>query len=380
MRSALLVLGLAVAAAGTPGPAAARSFDVSSASATLTATPLAEFNEPWAMTFLPGGEALVTEKSGTLVLVGRDGGKTTVSGVPDVAYGGQGGLGDIILHPAFAENGVVYLSYAEPGNGRQRGAAVARATLAREGGSASLENLRVIWRQTPKVTGNGHYSHRLLFAPDGKLFITSGDRQKMTPAQDMGQDLGKIVRLNDDGSVPADNPFQDQGERAKSYWSTGHRNMLGIAFDAEGRLWVHEMGPRGGDELNLVEAGANYGWPEVSNGVHYSGADIPDHSTRPEFRAPEEWWTPVIAPAGMVIYSGDAFPDWQGDALIGGLRSQALVRVDLGQQEDGTMAAEVERFEMGARIREVEQGPDGALWVLEDGPGGRLLRLTPAEG
>jgi glucose/arabinose dehydrogenase len=193
----------------------------------------------------------------------------------------------------------------------------------------------------------------------------------------MEQNLGKIIRLNPDGSVPSDNPFQDQGELAKTFWSTGHRNMLGIDFDTEGRLWVHEMGPRGGDELNLVEPGRNYGWPVVSNGVNYSGSDIPDHDTRPEFAAPEEHWTPVIAPAGMVIYSGETFADWNGDAIIGGLRSQALVRVDLVEQDDGTMAAETERFAMGARIREVEQGPDGALWVLEDEAGGRLLRITP---
>jgi glucose/arabinose dehydrogenase len=364
--------------AGFSAPADAQSFTVESDKGTvISAQPIAEFNEPWAMTFLPDGDLLVTEKPGTLLIVSQEGATTEVSGVPEVAYGGQGGLGDIILHPEFAENSVIYLSYAEAGDGG-RGAAVARATLVRDGGSASLDDLEVIWRQQPKVGGNGHYSHRLAFSPDGAhLFITSGERQQQTPAQDMEQNLGKIIRLKPDGSTPDDNPFRDQGELAKTFWSTGHRNMLGIDFDADGRLWVHEMGPRGGDELNLIEPGENYGWPVVSNGVNYSGSDIPDHDTRPEFAAPEEHWTPVIAPAGMVIYSGDVFPEWQGDAIIGGLRSQALVRVDLGQQSDGTMAAEAERFAMGARIREVEQGPDGALWALEDEAGGRLLRITP---
>jgi glucose/arabinose dehydrogenase len=372
------VLAFATALAGFSIPVGAQSFTVESDKGTaISAEPVAEFNEPWAMTFLPDGSLLVTEKRGNMLIVSQDGSATEVTGVPEVAYGGQGGLGDIILHPDFSDNGVVYLSYAEAGDGG-RGAVVARATLARGGGSSSLEGLEVIWRQQPKVSGDGHYSHRLEFSPDGEhLFITSGERQKQTPAQDLQSDLGKIIRLNPDGSVPEDNPFQDQGEPARTFWSIGHRNMLGIDFDGEGRLWVHEMGPRGGDEINLIEPGQNYGWPVVSNGVNYNGSSIPDHATRPEFAAPEEHWTPVIAPAGMVIYTGDLFPEWQGDALIGGLRSQALVRVDLGEQDDGTMAAEAERFDMGARIREVEQGPDGAIWALEDGAGGRLLKITP---
>lgn len=192
----------------------------------------------------------------------------------------------------------------------------------------------------------------------------------------MASNLGKVIRLNDDGSVPADNPFADQGEVAAQVWSLGHRNPLGIHFDAQGRLWVHEMGPAGGDELNLVERGANYGYPVVSNGDHYDGRDIPDHATRPEFKAPVITWTPVISPAGFVIYSGTRFPDWQGDGFIGGLSSKALVRVEF----DGTGAREAERYDMGQRIREVEQGPDGDLWVLEDereGSGGHLVRLSP---
>lgn len=341
---------------------------------TLTATPVAEFDEPWAMTFLPDGQLLVTEKPGTLLLVTQEGEQTEVSGVPEVAYGGQGGLGDVVLHPEFAENGIVYISYAEPGDGGLRGAAVARATFDPSADAPALSDLDVVWRQEPKVTGNGHYSHRIAFSPDGMMFISSGDRQKLTPAQDMQQSLGKIIRLNDDGSVPDDNPFQDQGELARSFWSIGHRNVLGLAFDADGQLWDHEMGPRGGDELNRIEAGSNYGWPEVSEGAHYSGAPIPDHATnREDFVPPVGSWTPVISPAGFVIYSGDMFPDWQGSGLIGGLSAQGLVRVTLGDN-----IGEAERFAMGARIREVEQGPDGAVWVLEDRAGGRLLKLTPA--
>lgn len=371
---------LAITALLVPVSAIAQTFDVTSEDGvTIEATPVAEFNEPWAMTFLPDGELLVTEKPGNLLLVTQDGTKTEVSGVPDVAYAGQGGLGDVVAGPAFADNNHVYISYAERGEDGLQGAAVARATLSRNDGEAALENLEVIWRQNPKVSGNGHYSHRMAFSPDGAhLFITSGDRQKQTPAQDMDSALGKVIRLNVDGSVPGDNPFQDEGELAQSFWSVGHRNMLGIAFDGDGRLWTHEMGPRGGDEINLVEPGTNYGWPVVSYGVNYSGADIPDHPTRPEFEEPEAHWTPVISPAGLVIYSGDLFADWQGDAIIGGLSAQAIIQVDLGEQSDGTQAGEARRFPMNARIREVEQGPDGAIWALEDRAGGRLLRIVPA--
>jgi glucose/arabinose dehydrogenase len=293
--------------------------------------------------------------------------------VSAVAYGGQGGLGDVVLHPQYASNALVYLSYAEAGPDDTRGAAVARARLVLEAEGGVLADLQVIWRQQPKVVGGAHYGHRLAFGGDGRLWITSGERQQSAPAQDMQSNLGKVVRLEDDGAIPADNPFAAMGGVATQVWSLGHRNPLGIAFDAQGRLWVHEMGPQGGDELNLIEGGSNYGWPVVSNGDHYGGAPIPDHDTRPEFNAPEAWWTPVIAPAGFVIYSGTAFPYFQGNGFIGGLASQALIRIEFS----GVQAREVERYAMGARIREVEQGPDGALWVLEDGPGARLLKLTP---
>jgi glucose/arabinose dehydrogenase len=341
---------------------------------TILASEVTTFDEPWAMTFLPDGTMLVTTKPGKLFHVTQQGEKTEVGGVWEVAYGGQGGLGDVVLHPGFAENNLVYLSYAETlDNGATFGAAVARAELDRSGSNPRLANIEKIWTQEPKVPGRGHYSHRMAFGTDGKLFITSGDRQKQRPAQDLDKGLGKIIRLNDDGTVPDDNPWQDAGDLARTYWSMGHRNLLGIDFDGEGRLWAHEMGPRHGDELNLIIKGNNYGWPLVSNGDNYSGVEIPDHDTDPRFNPPEAYWVPAISPAGFVIYDGDMFAEWRGDGFIGGLSSRALVRVDM----DGESAREAERFEWGKRIREVEQGPDGALWVLEDQDGARLLRLTP---
>jgi glucose/arabinose dehydrogenase len=346
----------------------------------FVATPIATLDEPWAMTFLPDGRLLITEKKGRLLVVTQDGQQSKpVSGVPDVEYGGQGGLGDVVLHPGYADNGTIYLSYAEAGDGDERGAAVMRATLTLNEDGGTLSDQEVIWRQEPKVSGQGHYGHRIAFSEDGHMFISSGDRQKFTPAQDMQQNLGKIVRLNDDGTVPSDNPFAEQGGVAAQVWTLGHRNPLGIAFDAEGRLWEQEMGPRHGDELNLIVRGENYGYPEVSNGNHYDGRVIPDHDTRPEFEAPKAYWVPAISPGGLIIYSGDLFPEWQGNAFLGGLSSEALIRVEIS----GDTAKEADRFEMGERIREVEQGPDGAIWLLEDedddsGQGGRLLKLTPS--
>lgn len=331
------------------------------------------------MTFLPDGRLLVSEKKGALKLLdpAAPSRHHDIRGLPEVDYGGQGGLGDVVLHPRFADNGLVYLSYAEAGEGDLRGGAVARAKLGLDSrGGGALSGLEVIWRQVPKVSGRGHYGHRIAFDDEGKLWISSSERQKFDPAQDMQSNLGKVIRLNDDGSVPADNPFARQGGVAAQVWSLGHRNALGLAFDAQGRLWEHEMGPKGGDELNLIERGANYGYPIVSNGDHYDGKPIPDHATRPQFNAPEVSWTPVISPAGFVIYSGERFPQWKGDGFIGGLSSKALVRIEF----DGAQAREAARYPMGERIREVEQGPDGALWLLEDedeGSGGRLLKLEP---
>ncbi len=341
----------------------------------FVATPIASFEEPWAMSFLPDGRLLVTEKKGRLLVVTQDGEKSEpVSGVPDVDYGGQGGFGDVVPHPDYASNGLVYISYVEAGADDVRGAVVARAKLTlNEDGAGGLVDLEIVWRQDPKVTGKGHYGHRIAFSEDGYLFISSGDRKKFDPAQDMNQNLGKIVRLHDDGSVPDDNPFSDQGGVAAQVWSLGHRNPLGIAFDEQGRLWNIEMGPRGGDELNLVVRGENYGYPTVSNGKHYNGKEIPDHDTRPEFAAPKVWWTPVISPGGLIFYSGDLFPEWKGNAFIAGLSSESLLRVSI----DGDSAREAERFDMKKRIRGVRQGPNGAIWLIEDRSNGRLLKLTP---
>jgi len=349
--------------------------------------PVTSFDEPWALTFLPDGRLLVTEKKGTLFIVTRDGEKSRpVGGLPDVDYGGQGGLGDVALHPDFADNGLIYLSYAEGGVGGTRGAAVMRAVLNLTDRGGYLSDAEVIWRQYPKVVGYGHYGHRLMFDDDGYLWISSGDRQKFTPAQDMQSNMGKILRLNADGSVPDDNPFVNYIEQDPlvddigvygQIWSMGHRNPLGMTRDLEGRLWVIEMGPKGGDELNYIVRGANYGYPIVSNGDHYDDREIPDHDTRPEFMKPAAWWTPAISPGDLMVYSGKLFADWHGDLIAAGLSSAALVRIEI----TGEDAREAERYPMGARIRGVAQGPDGALWVLEDernSSQGRLLRLTPA--
>ncbi len=339
---------------------------------------VAQFSEPWAMTFLPDGRALVTEKKGALKVLNADGTLGDVTGVPSVDYGGQGGLGDVVLHPDFETNSWVYLTFVEAGEDGTRGAALARAKLTLDAaGGGALSGSDVIWRQVPKFEGRGHFGHRIAFAPDGMMFLSNGDRQEFDPAQDMQSNAGKILRLNDDGTVPKDNPFADKGGVTAQIWTLGHRNPLGIAFDAQGQLWNSEMGPKGGDELNRVERGSNYGYPIVSNGDHYDGRDIPDHATRPEFNAPEITWNPVISPSSLVIYSGALFPDWQGDAFIGGLSGRALVRVEF----EGEGAREAARYDMGQRIREVEQGPDGSLFLLEDedeGTGGRLLKLTPA--
>lgn len=381
LAAAMTLSACATENAGTEGaPAEDGSFEVTgSDGAVLSAAPLETFNSPWAMTFLPDGRAVVTEKGGAIWLTDTDGAKAgKITGGPNVSARGQGGLGDIILHPDFAETGEIYLSYVErdEGNDALSGAAVELATLSLTESGGMLSDRKVIWRQNPKVEGNGHYGHRIAISPDGYLFITSGERQKFTPSQDMNGNLGKVVRLNLDGSVPEDNPFADQGGVTAEVWTLGHRNPLGIDFDNTGRLWVQEMGPRHGDELNLVIRGQNYGYPIVSNGDHYDGREIPDHDTRPEFAAPAAYWVPAISPAGLEIYYGGAFPDWAGDAFIGGLSSEALIRVEL--EPEGASAAEAGRYSWGKRIREVEEGPGGALYVLEDREGGRLIRLTPA--
>ena len=340
----------------------------------FTISNIGKFDHPWAIEFLPNEKILLTEMRGSLKLLDNKGVfLDEVKGVPEVAFGGQGGLGDIALHPAFEQNQLVYLSYAEAGPGNTSGAAVAKAKIHINQEGSQLTGLEVIWRQYPKVTGKGHFGHRLVFGPQGYLWISSGERQKFDPSQDMESNLGKMIRLNSDGSQPADNPFSG-GLIQSQIWSLGHRNPLGVTFDDHGNLWVVEMGPKGGDELNLVNRKSNFGYPIVSNGDHYSGADIPDHDTRPEFDAPKITWTPVISPSSMLFYTGEEFPDWRGSLLIGGLSSRALIRVTLSNGE----AREAERFGMNKRIRDVEQGPDGAIWLLEDGRrgSGQLMKLT----
>lgn len=339
---------------------------------------IADFDSPWAMTFLPDGRALVTEKAGEMILFDpKNGTKIPVSGIPAVDSAGQGGLMDVVLSPGFGQDKIVYFSFSEARDGG-KGVALAKGKFNQASdGTTALDDVAVIFRASPYVEGNGHYSGRIAFSPDGKyLFFTNGERQKFDPAQDPKATLGKVLRLNPDGTPAAGNPLAAKGFDP-AIWSYGHRNLLGIAFDKDGRLWEQEMGPKGGDEVNLIKPSLNYGYPNVSNGDHYDGRPIPDHAPGDGFEAPKVSWNPVISPAGLLYYSGDLFPQWKNSLFIGGLSSQSLVRVKL----DGEKASKADQWDMGARIREVEQGPDGALWLLEDGgqgSQGRMLKLTPA--
>lgn len=333
---------------------------------------VAQFNEPWAIVSLKDGRLLITERKGKLQLFDpRTKQKVEVKGIPQVAYGGQGGLGEVALHPDFANNQWVYLSYAEQGQGGY-GAVVIRSKLDLNQTAPQLTQIERIWTQVPKFSGQGHYAHRIVFGPDGKLWIGSGERQQFTPAQDMQSNAGKIIRLNDDGSIPADNPFMNQGKIAQQIWSLGHRNPLGMAFDPQGQFWVIEMGPKGGDELNKIIKAKNYGYPVVSNGDHYDGKPIPDHATRPEFEAPALDWTPVISPSDLLFYTGNVFPQWKNKAITTGLSSKALVIVDTTQNP----VKEVQRVDMKERIRGAIQASDGTLWIIQDGPQAKLLKMT----
>ena len=342
-------------------------------------TPVARFSTPWAMAFLTGSgrplldAALVTEKEGKLWVVDtRTGARTAVAGVPKVQVAGQGGLGDVAVHPDFVVNRRVYLSFVEAGANGTSGAALGYGTLdLADHAHPALRGFKVIWRQSPKVEGDGHFSHRIAFGPDRLLYLTSGERQKFTPAQDMSVNLGKVLRLTDQGAPAPGNPWASRGGVAATFWSIGHRNLLGLSFAPDGRLWGSEMGPKGGDEINLIQPGRNYGWPLASNGSNYDGSDIPDHRPGDGFEPPKVFWNPSISPGAMMVYSGGMFPGWTGDALVGALSGEALIRVHI----TGDKARKADEWPMGARIRAVDEGPNGSVWLLEDE--GRLLRLDP---
>ena len=388
--AAISFTALAAASCGAQStgdtPAEARSTPVPASEVVVTSgrdftsKEYGAFEEPWAAAFAPGTETIfITERAGTMKFVNVQSGKIgTVTGLPKVDYGGQGGLGDVAFLPAESSRTLgrrtIYLTWAEAGDNDARGAALGRGTLVCEAADACrIDNLTVVWRQ-PKVTGRGHYSHRIAVSPDGKyLFVSSGDRQKMEPAQDTANNLGSIVRLNLDGTPAAGNPLSGQSGKAQDIWSWGHRNVLGLQFDAQGRLWDLEHGPAGGDEINLVKKGANYGWPVVSEGDHYDGKVIPPHADRPEFAAPAISWNPVIAPGDFIFYSGKLKPEWKGQALVGGMKPNVIVRVGF----EGEKGRELARIAMERRVREILEGPDGLIWILEDKSGGRLIALRP---
>ncbi|HEU4652072.1 MAG TPA: PQQ-dependent sugar dehydrogenase [Croceibacterium sp.] len=340
------------------------------------------FDSPWAIAFAPGTQTLfITEKPGTMKFVDLVSGRRgTVTGLPAVLNQGQGGLGDVAFLQSEAAptlgRRTIYLTWADPGDGSASFAAMGRGTLVcEEADACRIENFARIWRQQPAIRSPGHYSHKIAFSPDGKyLFLSSGERMQGQPAQDLATNLGKVLRLNLDGTPAAGNPFADRGGVSREIWSYGHRNLLGLQFDLDGQLWDLEHGPRGGDEINKVEPGHNYGWPVRSNGDDYSGTPIPDHTADDGFTKPAISWNPVIAPGDFVFYSGKLWPEWRGQALAAGLASMALVRVALNAGK-GTEEA---RYTFDKRLRDIVEADDGSLYVIEDGQGGRLLRLTPA--
>ncbi|NNC01527.1 PQQ-dependent sugar dehydrogenase [Corallococcus exiguus] len=336
------------------------------------------FNKPWAIAFLPDGRFLVTEKpTGSLFIVTAAGKKSPpVAGLPKVDGRGQGGLLDVEVGPDYAKSGLIYWTYYEPREGGN-GLAVARAKLV-DGRKPRIEGLQVIFRMQPTLESTMHAGGRLVFTPDGKLFVTLGERSILpgrVQAQDLKSDFGKVVRINPDGSIPQDNPFVGRKDARPEIWSSGHRNILSAALDAQQRLWIVEMGPRGGDELNRPEAGKDYGWPTIGYGEEYSGEPIHKTTQAAGMEQPVYYWDPVISPSGLTLYTGALFPEWKGNFFIGGLSSQALVRLVL--KDDRVVGEERLLTERKARIREVVQGPDGALYLLTDASNGRLWKLTP---
>jgi glucose/arabinose dehydrogenase len=326
---------------------------------------------PWGLAFLPDGRMLVTERAGRLRVVGREGALSEpLEGVPQVRAGGQGGLLDVALSPSFAQDRLVYLSFSEPGDGGA-GTAVARGRL----GPRGLEGTQTIWRQQPKAGSGIHWGSRLVFRADGTLFVTLGDRGARDYAQDLATTIGKVVRINPDGTVPRDNPFVGRDGVRPEIWSYGHRNVQGATLDARGQLWTVEHGARGGDELNNPQAGRNYGWPVITYGVDYSGARIGTGTARSGMEQPIYYWDPVIAPSGATFYTGTAFADWRGDLLVGSLNPGGLVRLRLTDNRVTSESHYV--IDPGERIRNVRQGPDDLIYLLTDNPRGRLLRLEP---
>lgn len=338
------------------------------------------FDAPWAIAFEPGtGRIFITEKPGTMKfydpatqVIG------TVEGMPEVAHRGQGGLGDVAFAPDYEESRTIYLTWARPGPDNTARAVMGRGTLVCDDSAACrVDGLAQIWEQTRDGPRTGHYSHKIAFSPDGQyLFLSSGDRQEGGPAQDLNDNRGAVLRLNLDGTPAAGNPFAELGSPADQVWSYGQRNLLGFEFDPDGNLWDLEHGPAGGDELNLVLPGHNYGWPVRSNGDNYNGDDIPDHTADDGFTKPAVFWNPVIAPSDMIFYTGDMFAAWQGQLLVSNLRTTSISRITVNAGANS--ASEESRYAFPSRLRSIAQAPDGAIWVAEDGGDGRLLRLTPA--
>jgi glucose/arabinose dehydrogenase len=330
---------------------------------------------PWGLAFLPDGRMLVTERPGRLRYVTKDGGVSEpISGVPAVFAEGQGGLLDVVLDPDFAENATIFFSYAEPAADGTNGTAVARARL----DGQRLDDVKVIFRQQPKFSSRHHFGSRLVFARDGNLFVTLGERNSQRDlAQDLGTHIGKIVRITRDGGVPDDNPFVGRDGALPEIWSYGHRNLQGATLHpGTGRLWTHEHGPRGGDEINLPEPGRNYGWPVISYGREYHGPAIGEGTKKSGMEEPLHYWVPSIGPSGMVFHSGRGHAGWKGQLFVGALPAKQLVRLEIG--DDGRVERE-ERIAIGSRVRDVREGPDGALYLVTDEDAGQVLRVVPAK-
>lgn len=335
-------------------------------------TEVATFEFPWSMAFLPDGKQLVNEKRGNMVLFDpATGEKKVLTGTPTVATAAQAALMDVVLAPDFSTSGRIYFSYSEPTDGKETGTALATATLDQTAGA--LRDVKVIFRAAPLFASGAHYSGRIAISPDKKyIFFTNGERAQFDPSQDPKSTLGKVLRLNLDGTPAADNPLAQQGFHP-AIWTYGQRNLTGIAFDDGGQLWQVEMGPLNGDELNLIKPGANYGWPVRSYGNHYDQRPIPDHSADDGFEKPKLYWDPSLAPSSLAYYNAALFPEWRNSLFITGLSGQALARVSL----NGETAAKADHWKFGTRLRNVRVGPDGALWLLEDNAKGRMLKLTP---